>query len=199
MKPYAAMFGTFCAIDCIRALRNLNGDRLDRKNLSNIRAINVEMGQAALKHGGWTPTRPIETTGAQMNVAYVTALQLLDGEVAPSQFRLDQLDRQEIWELVGKISCTRNQAYDKTGLCGHNVKIAFEDGHEIAHEVIMPRGVDPPLSNEDIISKWRQITNGVIEEERRAKIEQMVLGVETVDDVGRLLNLLMGQTQNPLS
>lgn len=134
-----------------------------------------------------------------MNVAYIAEVKILDRGVTPLQFRLDQLDNEDKWGLMSKITCTRNSDYDKIGLCGQKVTFSFHDGHEVAHEVLMPKGVDPPFSNEDVNRKFRRITRGIVTEEPEADIEQMVLGVETVDDVGNLMDQLVGQTRNPLA
>lgn len=73
----------------------------------------------------------------------------------------------------------------------------FEDGRAavgVLREA--PRGVDPPLGNEEVLGKWRSMTEGLIGEERRRGIEEMVLGLETVEDVRGLAALLAGWTGN---
>lgn len=190
------MAGTHCTVDCIAALQKL---RPLTENHSKIHRVRVEMGHAAFTKGGWTPRRPIKVIGAQMSVAYIAAVQFLDGEVTPTQFRQDQLDSDDRWDLVSKITCEHNRDYDKSTPWKQRVTISFEDGHEIAHEEDAPMGVQSPLSNADIVSKWRQITRNVIGEERGAQIERMVLRLENVDDVGKLVELLAGVTKNPIA
>ena len=55
------------------------------------------MGDAAYAHGGWKAERPLQVIGAQMNVAYVVAVALLDGDVLIDQFRQDRINRDDVW------------------------------------------------------------------------------------------------------
>jgi aconitate decarboxylase len=69
---------------------------------------------------------------------------------------------------------------------------------KLSAEVRAPRGVNPELSNEEIVDKWRDLTEGVIDDTRRDKIEKMCLGLEDLDDVTELSEILVGATQNPI-
>ncbi|KAH6716950.1 hypothetical protein BKA61DRAFT_631014 [Leptodontidium sp. MPI-SDFR-AT-0119] len=57
-------------------------------------------------------------------------------------------------------------------------------------------GVNPELSNEEIVEKWRGLMNGVIDEKRRDEIEKTCLGIEEFDDVMELGTLLAGMMKN---
>ena len=62
-----------------------------------------------------------------------------------------------------------------------------------------PKGVDPPLSNEEIVHKWRGLVTGVLDVERRDQIEQCVLGMDRLEDIGKLIKLLEGTVKCPIS
>jgi len=50
------------------------------------------------------------------------------------------------------------------------------------------KGVAQALTNEEIEEKWRLITKGVIDDEKRARVE-LCLNFEATKDITELLNL----------
>ena len=194
VKPYAAMAGTHPTVDCIRKLQAEHPEQM--KELSDITSIKLEMGEAAYHHGGWKAERPLTSTGAQMNNAYVAATQLVDGQVLPAQFRHDKLESDEVWSLVEKTTCEHNKEFD--GRYNQRATIAFKNKPTVTAMVNAARGVDPALTNEEILEKWRLITKGVIDNQRREQIEKLCLNFEAMENVTELLDLLVGTTQNPI-
>ncbi|GKZ25904.1 hypothetical protein AbraIFM66951_009941 [Aspergillus brasiliensis] len=194
-KPYALMAGTHCTVDCLRVLQAKYPEKMrDWKKMVKIEA---EMARAAMKKGGWHPEKPATVTAAQMCVPYAVALQVVDGEVVPAQFAPGKLNREELWQVMGMVECREVKEFDHSW--AQRVKITFEDGEVLETMLKAPRGVNPELSNEEVVEKWRAVTRGVISEERQRKIEETVLNLETVDDVAAVLGeLLRGETTNVL-
>ncbi|KKK20504.1 hypothetical protein ARAM_001108 [Aspergillus rambellii] len=195
VKPHAAMAGTHCTIDTVAALQKAHPQKLE--DLSAIKGIKIEMSEPAYHHGGWKAHRPLTTTGAQMSCAYVAAVQLIDGQVSLAQFHQSLLDRDRIWELVNKTECYHTpelgEKYEQ------RVTITFSDGSIITKTLDAPKGVNPPLSNQEILDKYRKFTKGLIDDERRNSIEKLVLGLEELDDVTSLEELLAGPILNPIA
>jgi aconitate decarboxylase len=170
VKAYAAMAGTHATVDCIKGLQEEYPEKM--ADLTKVASIRIEMAEVAYHHGGWEAARPIRPTGAQMSAAYVGATQMVDKQVLAYQFRPDQIDRDEVWDLVSKSVCVHNTDFDKFR---QRVTVTFDDGASIQHQVEFPRGVKPFLSNEEVVEKWRGLVKGLIDEERRDKIEKLVL------------------------
>jgi aconitate decarboxylase len=74
VKPYAAMGALHAPLD---ALFEIAGRRSLRA--AEIMHIDIDMSHAGYHHGWWKLKRPLEPIGAQMNVAYVIAVAILDG------------------------------------------------------------------------------------------------------------------------
>ncbi|KAJ5647723.1 2-methylcitrate dehydratase PrpD [Penicillium lividum] len=202
VKPYASMAATHGTIDCIRALQ----DKYPKDFVAHrIRKITVDLSEPAFKKGGWKPKRPMTVTGAQMSCIYAAAMQLLEGEVQPAQFAPAQLERDDVWALMDKIQCVHDVAFDVSvdAIWQQRVHVELCDGDDQTGEtktltefVAAPRGNKVPLSNDDILEKWRHITKDVIEQDRREAIENAVLGLEQVENAGILTELLRGRTLN---
>ncbi|GES65502.1 immune-responsive protein [Aspergillus terreus] len=195
VKPHASMAGTHCTIDSVAALQREYPGKL--KDLDAISSIAIEMSEPAWKHGGWKAHRPLTATGAQMSCAYVAAVQLVDGQVLPQQFHPERVDRDVIWRLVDKTECFHTP--ELGGKYEQRVTVAFHDGSKISRTLEAPKGVSPPLSNEEVLDKFRMFTSDLIEKERRDAIERLVLRLEFLEDVSALEELLSGSTLSPIS
>ena len=195
VKPYAAMAATHGVVDCVRKLQEEHGDEM--RDLEGIENVRMTMGEVAFHHGGFEISRPITTVGSQMSSNYVAATQMVDKEVMPRQFRHDMLERDEVWTLVRKIRCVENK--EKAHKWKTVIEVKWKDGREARVEVHAARGVNPELSNEEIVDKFRAITRDVIDDERREQIEKACAGIEELDDVMALGALLAGNTKNPIA
>lgn len=195
IKPYAAMAATHGTIDCVRKLQENYPEEM--KDLEGIESVRLSMGEVAFHHGGFKVERPLSSVGAQMSCAYVAATQMVDGEVMPREFRSDMLERDAVWQLVDKITCVQAES-EPENKWKTVAEVIWKDGRRANVEVMAARGVDPELSNEEIVEKWRSITRNVIDDERAAKIEKACLGIEELEDVKALEDLLVGISQNPI-
>ena len=160
------------------------------------------MGEAAYEHGGWKAERPLEVIGAQMNVAYVVAVALLEGEVLIDQFMQDRINRDDVWTLIDRTVTHHERAYDNLPADERlttRVRLTFSDGTTRAAKVAHPRGTgDRNLTNADIRDKFARLTRRVVSAERQAAIEKAILGIDDLDDVAQLASLLTPAVNSPL-
>jgi aconitate decarboxylase len=195
VKHHSSMAGTHCTIDCVQALQDKYPDKL--ADLDAIASIRVDMTEAAFNHGGFDVKRPVATTGAQMSAAYTAAVQLVDGQVLPNQFRHDQLNRDIVWDLIGKTECLHAPDLGEDRYT-QRVTITLNDGTVLSETLDNPRSVSPGLSNQEILEKWRRLTQGIMDEGTRDRIERLVLEMETLEDVRVLDDLMSTSVSNPL-
>jgi aconitate decarboxylase len=139
----------------------------------------------------------VATTGAQMSAAYTAAVQLVDGQVLPNQFRHDQLNRGIVWDLIGKTECLHAPDLGEDRYT-QRVTITLNDGTVLSETLDNPRSVSPGLSNQEILEKWRRLTQGIMDEGTRDRIERLVLEMETLEDVRVLDDLMSTSVSNPL-
>ncbi|EXK88169.1 hypothetical protein FOQG_08554 [Fusarium oxysporum f. sp. raphani 54005] len=196
IKPYAAMAGTHPSNDCIRHLQEQNPDRM--KRFDGIKKIDILLGEAAFHHGGWRAAKPLTATGAQMSNSFTAATQIVHGQVLMPQFTPDTLVDEDVWRLVDLTEC-KLHITDGDSIGCQEVGIRFEDGTVLHHSVPSAFGVEPPLSNDDIVAKWRQLTRDIVENEVVEKIEEIVLSLEEQDDLVTLFELIRQTSKNPLT
>lgn len=194
IKPYASCAVAHPAIDCIAALQRQHPARL--RNLQNISSVRVEMAASAYKKGGWMPQRPITATAAQMSIHYAVAVQLLHGQVQTEHFWPPYLESPDLWALMDKCTCGHNSRFDENEATRwyQRITVDFADCQpSVSALVKLPKGIDPRLSNEEVLEKWRSIAEAVVAKDVVREIERLVLDLENVDDVESLMSLLVGK------
>jgi aconitate decarboxylase len=189
VKAYAAMGLLHAAIDAALQLRAAGGftpDDIDR--------IDIDMPQAAYGHGGWQAERPLAPIGAQMSVMYTVAVALLDGAVLIDQFAEDRINRDDVWNLIGRTRTHHQKAYDALPAQDQlttRVMLTLKDSSTREKTVAHPPGTgDRLLTDDDIVQKYRNLTHSLIDAGRQDAIEKAVLNLDGLDDSRALTDLL---------
>jgi 2-methylcitrate dehydratase PrpD len=187
VKSYAAMGGLHGAIDAARKLRETVAPE-------DISKVDITVGETVYKHGWWTPERPLTSIGAQMNIGYATAAALLDGNVLPDQFTPARLDADDIWSLIDVTSVHLDESLAQAPITERfrtDVSVTTRDG-EVHHvRVVAPHGApNDPVTNDELVAKFHALADRVTNRGRAEAIERAVVGLEQLDDIEDLLDLL---------
>jgi len=188
IKPYAAMGALHAPLDGIfdiMAKRPLHAEEIER--------IDIDMSHAAYHHGWWKLERPLTPIGAQMNVGYAVAVAILDKAAMAKQFSPQRIDADDVWALIPKITAHHDPEFDKGGPSGRNTRVTvrLKDGTTLQEFVAISRTVGAPLSNADVVKKYRTLTDGLIDPKRQAAIEACVLDIDRLGSLTRLTELLL--------
>ena len=187
IKPYAAMAGLHASLDCIKMLQNRHPEELSK--LDKIRGIKVEMGEEAFKHGGWPIERqPLEVVGAQMNARYVIAVQLIDKELSPSSYGREKINRSELYDLIKRTECVHQKLFDASYTTRITISV-HDESEQLTETVQTPKGINPPLSNEEIRGKWKVSVKELSDYDRAEHIANSIIGIERIQN----LDLLLGE------
>ena len=191
-KLYAAVGTSHGMIEILENMQAAHPERFSQDQLPKITSIHAAQSHAGFHHDGWRPDiRPMEATGAQLCGAYVMATQLVDRQVLLAQFSHDKLDREEVWDLIYKTTCSHDPYFDLTErLSGARVTVMFDDGFVLEESVDSPRGYDPWVTNEQLVEKYRKLVADVVDPTRLRAIEEMVLRLDTLEDATKLIDLL---------
>jgi 2-methylcitrate dehydratase PrpD len=187
VKSYAVMGGLHGAVDAARQLRQ----SVDPDDISKI-AITV--GETIYKHGWWKPERPLTAIGAQMNVGYATAAALLDGNALPEQFTAARLDADDIWSLIDVMDVHLDESLADAALTERfrtDLALTTRDGSVHQVRVVAPHGAPwDPVTNDELVTKFHALADRVTSRQRADAIERAVVGLEDLDDVAGLIDLL---------
>jgi 2-methylcitrate dehydratase PrpD len=187
VKSWAVMGGLHGAVQAARALRaRLRGREIER--------IDIRVGDVVYHHGWWEPRRPLEAIGGQMNIGYATAVTLLDGTAMPAQFTAARLDADDVWRLLDRTGVTLDTAIDALPLTERfqtHITLTFTDGTTETESVISPHGSPlDPITNDEVVAKFRTLAGSVIGTARSRAIEKAVLSLPDTDDITSLTELL---------
>jgi 2-methylcitrate dehydratase PrpD len=187
VKSYAAMGGLHGAIDCARGLRK----SIDPANISR---VDITVGETIYKHGWWQPERPLTPIGAQMNIGYATAAALLDGNVLPEQFTPTRLDADDVWAMIDATDVHLDESLADAPVTEKfrtDVAVTMSDGTVHHARVDQPHGAPTdPVTNDELVAKFHALADRVTSRGRAEAIERAVTGLEVLDDVGELIDLL---------
>jgi 2-methylcitrate dehydratase PrpD len=188
IKPYAAMAGLHAAIDAARELVAAGPVRADA-----VEAIEIAVSTPVFHHGGWQAERPLTVVGAQMNLAFAVAVTLLDGTALAAQFAPDRIDADDVWRLIDRTTVTIDPAFDEVYENGYNTRLRVTTGIGGPLEAFVdhPRGgIVRPLTNADVVEKFRTLTAPLVEPARAEAIEAAVLELDELDDARDLVAVL---------
>jgi 2-methylcitrate dehydratase PrpD len=187
VKSYAVMGGLHGAVDAARRLRGSFAPE-------DISKIDITVGETVYKHGWWQPERPLTAIGAQMNIGYATAAALLDGNALPEQFTSARLDADDIWSLIGVTDVHLDESLADAAATERfrtDVAVTTRDGTVHQTCVVAPHGAPwDPVTNEELVTKFHALADRVTSRDRADAIERAVVGLEDLDDVSDLIDLL---------
>lgn len=188
LKAYAAMGGLHAGLDALfelKATHSLDPQEIER--------IDVDLSHAVYHHGWWSLERPITPIAAQMNIAYALAVAIIDGEAMVHQFSPQRIERDDVWELIPRIHAHHDESFDKAGALGRGrtrLRVLLRDGTRLQIEQVAPKSALQPLSRDQVVSKFRRLTEGLVTPARQSAIEQQLLALETLGDSGLISELL---------
>ncbi|MGE7438728.1 MmgE/PrpD family protein [Kitasatospora sp. NPDC001175] len=203
VKSYAAQGGLH---GTIQAALELRGEH--RIDPAGIDRIEIRVGHTVYHHGWWKPDRPLTSVGAQMNLGYAAAVALLDGAVTPRQFTEQRLDADDVWDLIGKVDVQLDPDIENgpaNERFATDLTITLNDGTVLHRRLVhVHGGPDDPVTNDELIAKYRTLAGPLISADRLEAIERAVLDLENLDDVRTLARLLadraigaLDQARNP--
>jgi 2-methylcitrate dehydratase PrpD len=188
IKPYAAMAGLHAAIDAARAM--LADGRLDAVR---VEAIDIFVSEPAFHHGGWRAERPLAAVGAQMNLAYAVAVTLLDGTALAAQFAPERIESEDVWALIERTTTHHDASFDERYEDGYNTRleVTLVGGLTRTAFIDHPRGgLGSPLTNAEVVEKFRTLTTPLLGFERAQAIETTVLALDALESIDDLVGLL---------
>jgi 2-methylcitrate dehydratase PrpD len=157
---------------------------------AEIARIDIDMSHAAYHHGWWKLERPLTPIAAQMNVGYAVAVAILDGAAMVQQFSPQRINRDDVWAMIEKITAHHDPEFDKSGARHTRMTVTLTDGSKLQHLVEVARTMAKPLTNDEVVKKFRALTDGIVTPQRQADIIDAVLNLDSARDTARLTQLL---------
>jgi 2-methylcitrate dehydratase len=131
---------------------------------------------------------------ADHSLPYVIAAAVADGNVLPSSFSDEKLKDPRIWDLLGKIKVTADPEIDQLfpGVKRARVSITTTAGETHTAQVDHAKGSpQDPMSDEEIVAKFRANAEGVVDAARQDEIIAATWEFEKLSDLSDYMKLLV--------
>jgi aconitate decarboxylase len=190
-KPYSTNGSCQPAIDAILHLRQAYDIAA-----ADVAAITIRCSTATKEHVGWR-YQPDSITTAQMNLPYIAAVTLTDGEAFVDQFTEERIQDPALVELASRVQVTADPAIDAKGE-GHRhhliMAVQLHDGRVLNETRTHAKGSSAqPLTQEEIYTKFRRLAAKAIAPAQVAQLERAIEQVDQLSDMRTLSNLLRPQ------
>ncbi|MBL6966088.1 MAG: MmgE/PrpD family protein, partial [Anaerolineales bacterium] len=131
---------------------------------------------------------------ADHSLPYVIAAAVADGAVLPDSFSDEKLQDPRIWDLLGKIKVVADPEIDALfpGVKRARVQITTLEGNTHTAQVDHAKGSpENPLSDDELIAKFRANAEGVISLQRQDEIIRVTWAFDEINDLGEYMRLLI--------
>lgn len=187
-KPYSTNGSCHPAIDALLDLRQQHGLDLD-----SVSAVRLMVSTATKEHVGWHYT-PGSVTTAQMNLPYIVAVVLADGDAFVRQFDPHRITDPVLVAFTERVSVEADPAIDALGDAGrHHTRLELElaDGRLLRDERAFARGSRlSPLARADVEEKFTKLVQDVVPREQAEELVELLLSLEQLHDLTRLSSLI---------
>jgi len=138
--------------------------------------------------------QPTTKETADHSLPYVIAAAVADGNVLPDSFSDEKLKDPRIWDLLGKIKVIADPEIDAMfpGVKRARVSITSNAGETNTAQVDHAKGSPKnPMTDEDIVSKFRANAEGVLNSAQQDKVIDLTWRFDELGEIGEYLKLLV--------
>jgi aconitate decarboxylase len=100
---------------------------------------------------------------------------------------------EDVWTLIPRINGRHETLFDEGGPTAQgNVRVTahFTEGARLDSFVFVPKAVTAPMSEDRVVTKFHNLTRGIVEPGRQRAIIRAVLGLEGLRSISELINLV---------
>jgi 2-methylcitrate dehydratase PrpD len=188
-KPYSTNGSCHTSIDALLALRKQCG-----LTAGQVESITVFTSTATKEHVGWH-YEPDSVTTAQMNLSYIAAVTLADGDAFVDQFTEERIRDPKLVAFAERVKVIADPEIDAKGDAHRHtirIEVKLKDGRVLTDSRQSAKGSSAqPLTREEIENKFARLAAKVLPEKRVRELQATVYAAEKLQDVGELARLLV--------
>ena len=177
IKPFPTCHFTHGAIDAALALRDDIGDYHE---IEAIKVLVPEGVHSTICEPEANKKRPQNDYDAKFSTHFLVSAAIVRGRLTLDELEPNELRDPEILSLADKLSYADDPESPFPVAYSGEVIITMKDGRELRHREHINRGAaDRPLSNEDIIAKYRDNAAMVVDRATQEKQLAAMLGLDS--------------------
>ncbi len=180
IKPFPVCHIIHCIMDAALILREQHG--LTPDDIKSIRILLPEQAKHLITEPEDLKKAPDTDYTAKFSAFYVAATCLVRGKFGLKELEDDALKDETALKLCALSTCESDPDSRFPEFFSGGLIIETKDGRELRHHEPVNRGAgDRQLTNEEIIEKFMDNANMVVDEKRAAEVRDLVLNLDTVD------------------
>jgi len=144
---------------------------------------------------------PQDITSAQFSGRFGVALRLIKGSNGFHDYTMENIKDPVILNLVHKIDYIANETLGEKSAAAAPaiVTIKLKNGKAYKKRVDYAKGtINNPLTIDELKDKFSGLTNQALSGDRTDKIIKTVMKLEEIDDISRLISLLVANKEQPV-
>ena len=164
--------------------------RKRQPGLDEISAVTVALSDFAYKQQAAYPEEINSREHADHSIPYTVARALLDGDVKVNDFEEKRFKEPRALALMRKLAVRPERSLSNENL-GANLEVRLQNGTVLMANVPIPPGnMLNPADDADLTRKFLALSESVLGKARAQRAIEVILGVETMSNLGTLLNAL---------
>jgi 2-methylcitrate dehydratase len=182
LKKYNAEFQSQSAVDLAIDMRDKH-----KIDVNAIKSIHVEVAQGAydvLAGGTYGPKKECRNKEqADHNLMYLISVALLDGEIWPPQFEPERINRDDVQNLMKKVSAAANEDFSRRlgPEMPASIVIEFADGKIVKGEKSTFEGFwSTPMSWDQVKSKFNRLTAEKLDKGLASELTAAAQSIDTI-------------------
>jgi 2-methylcitrate dehydratase PrpD len=185
VKPYPACHFVHACVDAAVTLTREH--KLDAKDIEHVRALIPADVVKTVCEPSANKKRPANSYDAQFSIPYTVAAALLRGRFTLDELEDDALGDPDILALANRVQYEIDPATTFPRHYTGEVIVTLPGGRSLRHREAINRGNgERPLSETDIIEKFRSNAARAISHDKAQAIETLLLSLDQAADVGSL-------------
>ena len=188
-KPYSTNGSCHTSIDALTDMKRQHGFGAE-----DVEAVRVFTSSATKEHVGW-PYLPDSVTTAQMNLPYIAAVTITDGEAFVDQFTEERIRNEKVVALAGRVEVTVDPDIDAKGDAFRHavrIEVMLKDGRVLKDARHSAKGSSArPMSREEVELKYRRLATKALPEGQVRRVQKLVYRVDRLEDVSLLARELL--------
>jgi len=188
-KPYSTNGSCHTSIDALLALRSQCG-----LSTEQVEAVTVFTSTATKEHVGWH-YEPDSVTTAQMNLSYIAAVTLADGDAFVDQFTEERIRDPKLVAFAERVRVIADPEIDARGDAHRHsirIEVKLKDGCLLTDSRQSAKGSSAlPLTKQEIETKFARLAAKVLPDSRVRELQETVYDAERLKDISELARQLV--------
>jgi 2-methylcitrate dehydratase PrpD len=191
VKPFPACHFAHGCADAALAIVRQHGVRPEE--IASVRALVPREVIKTICEPAANKLRPVSDYDAKFSLPFIVAASLARGKFGLAELEPEALHDETILALAAKVRHEADPGSAFPRAYSGEVIVTTHDGRELRHREHVNRGAaERPLTNAEIVAKYHENARLAVSAERAERIAEALLGLEALDDVRWLGEVLGG-------